>query len=72
MQDAEMRRDEAIRQLAYKIWLEEGCPDGWDLQHWLKAETTWLEDHRSTKKRNQSKARKGRKSKRSPTAEREL
>ena len=28
-----------IRELAYKIWLEEGCPHGRDLDHWLRAES---------------------------------
>jgi hypothetical protein len=28
-----------IQELAYKIWLEEGCPHGRDLDHWLRAES---------------------------------
>lgn len=24
---------------AYKIWVHDGCPDGHDLEHWLRAET---------------------------------
>jgi hypothetical protein len=27
-----------IKQLAYEIWESEGCPDGYDLGHWLRAE----------------------------------
>lgn len=62
MQGREMNRDEEIRQLAYKIWLEEGCSHGHDVQHWLKAETKWLEEHRPKKPKG-SKPLKGRKRK---------
>lgn len=24
---------------AYQIWVHEGCPEGHDLEHWLRAET---------------------------------
>jgi Protein of unknown function (DUF2934) len=34
-----MEREEEIRSLAYRIWLEEGCPDGRNVEHWLRAET---------------------------------
>ncbi|MBP2227588.1 hypothetical protein J2847_000868 [Azospirillum agricola] len=27
-----------IRDRAYAIWLEQGCPDGCDADHWLQAE----------------------------------
>ena len=30
-------RDQKIREVAYLIWLEEGCPSGRDVDHWLKA-----------------------------------
>jgi hypothetical protein len=33
-----MEREEEIRGLAYRMWLEEGCPDGRNVEHWLKAE----------------------------------
>ena len=33
MQDTQTNRDEEIRQVAYKLWQEEGCPDGYDLEH---------------------------------------
>jgi hypothetical protein len=29
---------EEISARAHSIWEEEGCPDGRDLEHWLKAE----------------------------------
>jgi Protein of unknown function (DUF2934) len=31
-------KDQAIRERDYAIWEEEGCPDGKDLEHWLRAE----------------------------------
>jgi hypothetical protein len=46
MKGTEIDRDEEIRRLAYKFWQEAGCPDGYEVQHWLKAETIWLEGHR--------------------------
>jgi Protein of unknown function (DUF2934) len=35
------RRDEEISQIAYKLWQDEGCPDGRHLEHWSKAESIW-------------------------------
>jgi Protein of unknown function (DUF2934) len=32
-------RDERVRELAYFLWLEEGCPEGQAERHWLTAET---------------------------------
>ena len=56
MEGKETNRDEETRQLAYKLWQEEGCPDGYDVQHWLKAETVWLEEKRPKNKPKQSKS----------------
>jgi len=39
-------REEEIRLVAYRIWEEEGCPHGRDLEHWRKAEAIWEEQHR--------------------------
>lgn len=33
-----MQHNEEIRLIAYRIWEEQGRPDGRDLEHWLKAE----------------------------------
>lgn len=30
--------EERIRALAYSIWVEEGRPDGCDVDHWLRAQ----------------------------------
>ena len=32
-------RDDRIRERAYFLWLEEGCPEGQAERHWLAAET---------------------------------
>jgi hypothetical protein len=32
-------RDDRIREIAYFLWLEEGCPEGAAESHWLAAET---------------------------------
>jgi DUF2934 family protein len=69
MPGTEPNRDEEIRQLAYLLWQEAGCPEGNDVQHWLKAEAIWLNDHRAAKPAKAAKARKPRKSR---TINREL
>lgn len=33
-----MDREQRIRDRAYAIWQERGCPDGSDHQHWFDAE----------------------------------
>ena len=42
----EVERDAEIRELAFRIWQEEGYPCGQEIQHWLKAEVIWQEKHR--------------------------
>ena len=32
-------RSDRIREIAYFLWLEEGCPEGEAQRHWLAAET---------------------------------
>ena len=36
-------REDEIRQIAYQLWLDEGCPHGRDRDHWFKAESVWRE-----------------------------
>jgi hypothetical protein len=31
-------RDARVREIAYFLWLDEGCPDGEDERHWTSAE----------------------------------
>jgi Protein of unknown function (DUF2934) len=31
-------RNDRIREIAYFLWLEEGCPEGQEERHWLAAE----------------------------------
>jgi len=38
-----MQRDDEVREIAYKIWEQEGYPQGRDQEHWYKAEATWQE-----------------------------
>jgi len=72
MQDTEMNRDEEIRQVAYKLWQEEGYPHGYEVQHWLKAEAIWQEKHRPKTKPKQSRPLKRTKSRKTSAAERDL
>ena len=69
MQGSETNHDEEVRQIAFRLWQEAGCPNGSDLQHRLKAKEIWLETHRSEKPTKPSKARKPRQTR---TAKREL
>jgi hypothetical protein len=50
---------EQIRQRAYQLWLDEGCPDGRDRIHWLKAEAEFREklQTRSGAKENRARRR---------------
>lgn len=36
-------REAEIREMAYYLWLDEGCPHGRHLDHWYKAESIWRE-----------------------------
>jgi len=38
---AKPKREEEIRQIAYHLWRDEGCPDGRHEEHWFKAESIW-------------------------------
>ena len=68
----EIERDAEIRELAYRIWQEEGYPHGHEVQHWLKAESIWQKKHRAKSKPKQSKPLKRTKSRKTEAAEREL
>ena len=37
-------REQSIRERAYAIWEQEGCPAGQSLGHWLRAETEITND----------------------------
>ena len=60
MQGTQIDRDEEVRQLAYRLWQEAGCPNGADLQHWLKAEEVWRENQSPEKRTKPAKAKKPR------------
>ncbi len=72
MPGTELNHDEEIRQLAYRLWQEAGCPEGNEVQHWLKAETIWLDEKRAPSEAKQAKAAKARKPRKSRAADREL
>jgi hypothetical protein len=72
MQDTEMNRDEEIRQVAYKLWQEEGYPHGYEVQHWLKAEAIWQEKHRAKSKPKESKPKPLKRTKSRKTADAEI
>ena len=38
-----MRREDEVRLIAYKIWEEEGYPDGKHAEHWFRSEVIWEE-----------------------------
>jgi hypothetical protein len=46
MQAKEANREQEIRQLAYKLWQDAGCPHGQDVTYWLTAESLWLDERR--------------------------
>jgi hypothetical protein len=68
----EVERDEQIRKLAYQIWQQEGHPHGNEIQHWLKAEALWLEEHRAKEAPKQPKTVKRAKRKKTTDLRREL
>jgi hypothetical protein len=51
-----MAREDEIKLIAYNIWLEEGCCDGHDLDHWIRAEIIWEEQGKQGKKPTPAKA----------------
>ncbi len=62
-----MGRGDEIRLIAYRIWEEEGCCDGHDCKHWLKAEVIWEEKQknvaasRDTQAKSKQTAKRGKK-----------
>lgn len=65
---AKPRGDEEIAQIAYKLWQDEGCPDGRHLEHWSKAESIWQARQVATQPDHQPRTRvkRGRKKKAAP------
>jgi hypothetical protein len=47
-----MDREDEIKLIAYRLWEEEGCPDGRDCEHWIEAETIWQEINEKNKTKN--------------------
>jgi len=42
--------------IAYRIWEEEGCPNGRDCEHWYRAELIWNQQQNTCSKKEESKA----------------
>jgi len=68
----EIEAQEQIRELAYRIWQAEGYPNGYDVQHWLKAEAIWQEKNRPKSQPKKSKPIKSTKSRKTRATETEL
>jgi hypothetical protein len=68
----EIERDQEIRELAYKIWQEEGCSHGYDVQQWLRAKMIWEEINHPQSEPKQSKALNKTKSTKIPAAKTKL
>jgi len=45
-----MAQEDEVRMIAYYIWLQEGCIDGKDCEHWTRAEAIWKEQQKSFSK----------------------
>jgi len=41
-----MSQEEEVRRIAYRIWEEEGRPEGRAFEHWLKAVAIWEQGQR--------------------------
>jgi Protein of unknown function (DUF2934) len=60
-------REAEIRQIAYYLWLDEGCPNGRHLDHWFKAESIWRE-RRAFRQPAESRPSKARRQRKTTTA----
>jgi len=43
VKEKKMQHEDEVRQIAYKMWEDEGYPQGRDQEHWFKAEALWQE-----------------------------
>ena len=44
-------RNDRIREMAYFLWLDEGCPEGEEERHWTTAEALLIESEPEERKR---------------------
>jgi hypothetical protein len=49
-----MGQKEEIQSIAYRLWEEEGRPQGRDAQHWQAAEAMWRDQHKQESQAVQS------------------
>lgn len=72
MQPNDIRREDEIRQIAYRLWQEAGCPQGNGVNHWLAAEALWLDEQGRKKQNARPKTTRSRKKTRTGLSEAEL
>jgi hypothetical protein len=46
--EAEKKASQRVREIAYRLWQEEGCPQGEDLRHWFRRRPFWRRSRPST------------------------
>jgi hypothetical protein len=67
-----LAKEDEVRLIAYSIWESEGCVEGYDCEHWYRAETIWEENQKkkatSSRSENKPKAASKPASKGNPTA----
>ena len=44
LMEDEKKASQQVREIAYRLWQEEGCPQGDALRHWFAAETLFERD----------------------------
>ena len=50
-----MERENEIKLIAYQIWEEEGCCEGRDMDHWIKAEVVWKQKQAKPEQKKEAK-----------------
>jgi hypothetical protein len=41
-----MAKQDEVKLIAFRIWQDDGCCDGRDMEHWLRAEAVWEQQQR--------------------------
>jgi hypothetical protein len=49
MTAADLEKRHLIRERAHEIWIERGCPEGRDVEHWLMAERELARDYQDVR-----------------------
>ena len=71
-----MGKEDEIRLIAYNIWQQDGCCDGHDCEHWLRAEAVWEEKRKektfSVKAASKPKSAAGKVTKKRPVSQEKI